>query len=407
MHSISASICQLKWLHFKTFPQALFDLERFNEASRGPYGSIKFLIGVQWNLATVGVLVTILRLGFAPLAQQAVSLEPRYTLRPPMQSAVLMGLFNVSRTPQFSCNRYCRWDTSHMSLGFKSICKNVTASTLDTIYDREYGPQEFNMTTPAGVGIKTTYIPTERVTTFQINATAESDSYGENFDYDVLEIARVAIYRSTTNPDTSGVYNINITDYTVSFTTYKYSNAKANSCSFSFESIRESDAKNLPRLPISLLDILALKEFILSTAFQSQWIEGLESNPNPGLTAALRGDVDLSQAFQTMARSMTDYLRTGPNMQLARGERVDSQIFVSVRWFWLIGPTAIELAAIVFAVSTMMANQRNVPLWKSSVLAVLECQHEKGSGLIRPGSKDVKKIEKSAKDSKVRLEIDS
>lgn len=77
MHGVSTSIGQLKWLHFATGHRKLFNLESFDEASRGPYGSIKFLFTIRWNLATIGALVTIFRLGLAPLAQQVVSLEAR------------------------------------------------------------------------------------------------------------------------------------------------------------------------------------------------------------------------------------------------------------------------------------------------------------------------------------------
>lgn len=82
MHGVSTSISQLKWLHFASGHRKLFSLESFDEASRGPYGSIKFLFTIRWNLATIGALVTIFRLGLAPLAQQVVSLEPRDVVTP-------------------------------------------------------------------------------------------------------------------------------------------------------------------------------------------------------------------------------------------------------------------------------------------------------------------------------------
>lgn len=82
MHGVSTSISQLKWLHFASGHRKLFSLESFDEASRGPYGSIKFLFTIRWNLATIGALVTIFRLGLAPLAQQVISLEPRDVVTP-------------------------------------------------------------------------------------------------------------------------------------------------------------------------------------------------------------------------------------------------------------------------------------------------------------------------------------
>lgn len=87
MHSVSASISQLKWLHFKTRPRRLFNLEAFDEASRGPYGSVKFLLSVKWNLATIGALITLLRLGFAPFTQQVIDLHPREVVTPDSNAA--------------------------------------------------------------------------------------------------------------------------------------------------------------------------------------------------------------------------------------------------------------------------------------------------------------------------------
>lgn len=77
MHNVSAFIGQLKWLYLKLKPRQLYNVHRFDEASRGPYGSILFLLNVSCNMATIGALITILRLGFAPMAQEVISLEPR------------------------------------------------------------------------------------------------------------------------------------------------------------------------------------------------------------------------------------------------------------------------------------------------------------------------------------------
>lgn len=103
---------------------------------------------------------------------------------------------------------------------------------------------------------------------------------------------------------------------------------------------------------------------------------------------------------------MTDYLRSGTNEKLAQGVRRQSQIFVSIRWCWLIGPGVLELAALVFAVCTIVgtARKHEVPLWKSSALVLLNCRHDMSSGIIQGEFWDVKELEKTAKVSKARLE---
>jgi hypothetical protein len=78
MHGVSQFIGQLKWLHFKTGSRKLSHFETFDEASRGGiWGSIMLLTTVKWNLATIGAFITIMRLTFAPFAQQVVLFEER------------------------------------------------------------------------------------------------------------------------------------------------------------------------------------------------------------------------------------------------------------------------------------------------------------------------------------------
>ncbi|KAF4156963.1 hypothetical protein CNMCM6936_005807 [Aspergillus lentulus] len=76
MHGVSQFIGQLKWIHFKTGSRKLSDFGTFDEASRGGiWGSIMLLTTVKLNLATIGAFITIMRLTFAPFAQQVVLFE--------------------------------------------------------------------------------------------------------------------------------------------------------------------------------------------------------------------------------------------------------------------------------------------------------------------------------------------
>lgn len=77
MHGVSSFIGQSKWLHFKNGPRKLTDLETFDGASRGVWGSIMLLTTVKWNIATIGAFITILRLAFSPFAQQVVLIKQK------------------------------------------------------------------------------------------------------------------------------------------------------------------------------------------------------------------------------------------------------------------------------------------------------------------------------------------
>ncbi|CVL11796.1 hypothetical protein FPRO06_13092 [Fusarium proliferatum] len=461
MHNVSAFIGQLKWLHFRRSSQSVYDVERFDEASRGPLGAILLICRLPWNLATLGAFITILRLGFSPLSQAVVSLEPKMVDVPSndstfgyahaydrnmttgaqseippdtkMQSAILQGLYDISSIPVFNCGGACLWKDPYVSLGFKSTCKNVTMSTLETkhcikpegrpgmVFDRNC-----NFTTPGNITITTQHVRTDSQTTFRINATRTHLAHPDNITTTLDDIVRIAVWRS--GYDTSfNATDINITECAVGFTAYEYPRAEANGSTFSFGKVAEMDIKhanwswenpmarthltsnktsNLPPFKISIVDIEALQAFFESTTFQSEFVSGSAKNNNPGLSAALDGDTNLTRAFDNMARGMTDYLRSGPNEKLAKGVRRESQIFVFIRWYWLIGPAVLELSALVFAVFTIVgtARKHEVPLWKSSALVLLSCRHDVDSGVIHGEFGDIKEMEKMAKVSKARLE---
>ncbi|KAI1033882.1 hypothetical protein LB503_011064 [Fusarium chuoi] len=460
MHNVSAFIGQLKWLHFKRSPQNVINVERFDEASRGPLGAILLIFKGPWNLATLGAFITILRLGFSPLSQAVVSLEPRMVDVPSndstfgyahaydrnmttgaqseippdtqMQSAILQGLYDISSIPVFACGGACLWRDSHISLGFKSTCKNVTMTTLRTknCIKPEGRPgmrfdRNCNFTTPGNITLTTQHVLTDSQTTFRINATSTRVDPPKDMRTTLDDIVKIAVWRSGYDASFNAT-NINITECKVGFTAYEYPRAQANGSTFSFVKVTELDFRsanwswedhtqthlvsnktsNLPPFKISVIDIMALQRFFESTTFQSEFVSGSAKNNNPGLSAALDGNTNLTRAFGNMARGMTDYLRSGLNQKLAKGVRRESQIFVFIRWYWLIGPAVLELAALIFAVFTVVgtARKHEVPLWKSSALVLLSCRHDIDSGVIYGEFQDVKELEKMAKASRARLE---
>jgi hypothetical protein len=76
MVPVASSISQLKWHHFTSGRRAqrLEDLQLFDSASRGPWGSLLFLLQVPTHtraiVAASFALLTILALGIGPSAQQ-------------------------------------------------------------------------------------------------------------------------------------------------------------------------------------------------------------------------------------------------------------------------------------------------------------------------------------------------
>lgn len=356
-----------------------------------------------------------------------------------MQSAVFQGLYGVNTTEPFTCPGVCRWPGSYTSLGFKAECRNVTQQTLQTATcsGEVGGPQQCNMTTPGEVMLGAHVALTDDATTYYMNTSSLLSLQGNGLHMpDTFpEITRFAIYRST--PDPSFVMqDINITECSLYLTAYEYTDAKANGSDFSFASRREVDfgVKNpwyeedvepylsvawlrlltnestrgdihIPALEMDYPNLLTLETFLTSASIVSEFVVGYYENTNLGVAAALSGDVDLNDRFDGMATAMTNYIRYGPNTQVAYGEVIQSEPFVSIRWGYFAVPIAIEALAIVFAILSIVNNRRsrNVPLWKSSTLAVLACQHFEQLELLQTTDKGINEMQVEAKAFKVQL----
>jgi hypothetical protein len=487
MYGVSIFIGQAKWLHFKRKSRKLAEFEIFDEASRGVWGSLQ-LLKLGLNLATMGALITILRLSFSPFAQEVILLKQRdvksasdnatfgyahgyvrnlagylansavrecpnnhatskqglrltcsrleaYPQDSGLQAAIIQGLYGISVAEPFTCPGRCSWTGSYISVGFKVECKNVTQETLRTATcsGKEPSLHQCNMTTPSGIDIKTRDWSTDLATAYYMNVSSPlPSSQTTTFPADTLPgLAHFAVYRSTPNFSFQ-MLDVNITECSLSLTAYEYTDAQANGSEFSFASRREVDfgVKNpwaynetgdtddllvtketmngdtrIPALALGSASLIALENFFLSSSIVTEWVQGNYPNTNLGVSAALMGDVDIGERFNNMATAMTNYLRYGPNTQSAKGDVVQSEAFVSIRWVYFIVPIVIEGLAILFAILSIFLNRQSrcVPLWKSSALAVLACQHDEQVGILYATGKDVDEIKEEAKETKAKL----
>ncbi|KAL2783555.1 hypothetical protein BJX66DRAFT_344842 [Aspergillus keveii] len=129
-------------------------------------------------------------------------------------------------------------------------------------------------------------------------------------------------------------------------------------------------------------------------------------NDGFGVAAALSGETNVTERFDKTATAMTDYLRYAADSQTAQGELIESVPFVSIRWGYFVVPFVTERFAILFAVLCIINNRKsqNVPLCKSSTLAVLECRYEERLGLLQTIGKDINQIDAGAQKAEVRLQ---
>jgi hypothetical protein len=76
---VAEGISQLKWTYFQQRPQRLYDMQIFDDASRGPLGSMTMLwnMNIRALVASTGAILTILSLAADPFAQQILSYPSR------------------------------------------------------------------------------------------------------------------------------------------------------------------------------------------------------------------------------------------------------------------------------------------------------------------------------------------
>jgi hypothetical protein len=76
---VASCLSQLKWIHLVRSPRPLWEMQTFDDASRGPWGSLELIwrLHVTTKLATWGSLITILSLTMGPLSQQLLSYPSR------------------------------------------------------------------------------------------------------------------------------------------------------------------------------------------------------------------------------------------------------------------------------------------------------------------------------------------
>lgn len=162
--ALSGGVSQLKWIYFRQGEHSLMDFETFDEASRGPFGSILLLLRVNRNalLACTGALLTIRALAMDPFAQQVLMYSDRLTpaqdgiattwradsfelnvderVRAPeeagrlegMNRAIYQGLYSSDVAAAFECGTgSCSWP-QFASFGLCNTYTNVTDTVKKT-----------------------------------------------------------------------------------------------------------------------------------------------------------------------------------------------------------------------------------------------------------------------------------
>ncbi|KAK3313987.1 hypothetical protein B0H66DRAFT_594797 [Apodospora peruviana] len=462
LFAVASCLGQLKWVYFKTknSPRPLHHFGYFDDAAKGPLGALRvvFSFKVRWGIAWVGALVVVLSVAVDPFAQQVLSFPTREvvvddvggvsfgythnytfgaevdpqqigkmgteekmypwilgeTVDGGMIGTITAGLYNITAPPKYNCTSKCLWKQAYVSLGFESICENVTQATMATEKcsgePDGTGRMECNMTTPGNITLQT-HLGLEDGFTALVVGTKRLD-YGVVRDGDGLDgvgvsprFTRLAVLNGM-EPVNFGFEEAHLAGHSVhecelGLAAWRYSNVSATGSNFTvgtnekipietngtyvkvdgnftgmiqnYDEIKFTlpSGDNMPELTIRAADFGALGDFLSREPFTGT-ITNMLSRGSPGIRSGLL-KADVPAVFDTVAKSMTDYIRSGPSSSLARGSRIDGVVFIHVEWGWLALPILSAVAAALLLVVTMYASARlkGLSLWKDSTTPLL------------------------------------
>ncbi|OCT45850.1 hypothetical protein CLCR_01427 [Cladophialophora carrionii] len=198
------TLSQQKWIWFGgPHARPLFDLSRFDNASRGPWGSFLLVLSLHGRslLATLGALITVLTIAIDPFAQQVVhyyscsqastgtnatmprtglfqeagSVQLRVnanTVTPGLASAINAGVFSAEAAKRITSDcpsGNCQFSEPYHTLGYCSNCSDISDQVKVTNFDVPYTflnqtsiIQALNTSLPSGYS--TQYVTFENAT---------------------------------------------------------------------------------------------------------------------------------------------------------------------------------------------------------------------------------------------------
>lgn len=103
---VAEGLHQLKWTYFWLQRRSLSELETFDGASRGPWGSLVFFwkIGARSMVSCLGCFLTVAALAMGPFAQQIIAFDTRNVARSGTNSTMLASNMYYSGITEWSSN---------------------------------------------------------------------------------------------------------------------------------------------------------------------------------------------------------------------------------------------------------------------------------------------------------------
>ena len=371
---------QQKWHHFYQYLRPLYDMQAFEECCRGADGAFKLLRRCRGSkMAASGALLSLLLLAIDPFGQQlliypsilketSIDMLQRvvnYTVTPghmskflqlgdgTLQTAIISAMTPNPMEVRPHCPTGNCKSTPFTSVAFCSRCqagighrvgKHFTSpSNISWISSGDDFPDQEHFVFsdwPEVAGVRMPLFGLAR----PVDATYEPSVHEEDIEFNECALAFCTQH-----------YELSVTDGDVNLSTFNHTwmnSTSLNSNGFSISSSTFDDVANY-------------------------FEKSLNSNSNP-LRAQFTG-IDDNAFMSKLAITMSQALLRSTASQTVpvRGTVFKSITIIHVRWLWLILPIALVFATIILFLAVLhQSNKLQVPLWRSSVLALLAAQIE-------------------------------
>ncbi|KAI1289106.1 hypothetical protein F5Y03DRAFT_378418 [Xylaria venustula] len=434
IYALGQSLSQLKWLHLLKKPDSLHDLQRYDDASRGPLGAIRMFWRVRSApfVAYLGALVILLALAFEPFSQQLLHFDERVISYPgqrssvpfsnrydygdtgvdgvsavivgsrdnPLKAAAVNGIYDVVKDPPFTCpGSTCSYPTI-TTMGLCSECDDITKTIKKTQMNISFG-QLWSYRTPSNLTLQASAFSDAHSGFSHTLANATAELINSEFAGLGMPV-RTGIIRFPEDPSTGRSTMENWMDTmqayecTISFCGHRYVgwNMTNGTLTPGEDQVIKLNNSDIPEESAPWYRILAPLNASESldisggnNSFSINYLDG--ENMASTLTSifdvlndvspdqqigplALYSSPDIPATLDNVAKGMTYRMMSGPNSTTTYGEVYGTQTYMRVRWPWITLPVALAVASTFCLISVIvMTRMARQLIWKSSLTPLL------------------------------------
>ncbi|KAI0435269.1 hypothetical protein F5Y09DRAFT_293549 [Xylaria sp. FL1042] len=434
IYALGQAISQLKWLHLLKKPENLQDLQRYDDASRGPLGAIRMFWTVRSAslVAYLGSLTILLALAFEPFSQQLLHFDERVITYPyqrssvplstvydydaqgvdgvssvivgprdnPMRAAVVNGIYDVVKDPPFTCpGATCSYPT-FTTMGVCSECEDITSTIVKTQVNVSFG-QLWSYRTPNNLTIEASAVQDAHSGFSHTLANATAVALNSAFAGLGMPV-RTGIIRF---PDDQSTGRSNIGNWMDTMQAYE---CKLSFCGRRFvgwnitngtitpgeDQIINLNNSDVPShsapwyrvlAPLNASDSLGIRNG--NNSFQINYLDGenmaeilssvfnvvgeIPENQQIG-PLALYSSPDIMATVDNVAKGMSYRMMSGPNSTTTYGDVYETQTYMRVRWPWITLLVALVVASSFCLIAVIvMTRQAQQLIWKSSLTPLL------------------------------------